>query len=45
MKVESCNREKAERFLALSEKLTSADFTPEIGREVFVELEALRNSI
>lgn len=45
MKAEGCDREKAERFFELSQILNSDDFTPEIGREVFAELEALRNSI
>jgi hypothetical protein len=45
MKVECCDREKAERFFSLSEKLIADDFTPEVGREVYAELEALRNSL
>ena len=45
MKVEHCDREKAEQFYVLSEKLIADDFTPEIGREVYAELEALRNSL
>ena len=45
MKVEKCDREKAERFFMLSQKLIADDFTPEIGREVFAELKELRNSL
>ena len=45
MKVEHCDREKAERFWTLSAKLVADDFTPEVGREVYAELEALRNSL
>ena len=45
MSVEHCDRNKAERFYVLSEKLVADDFTPEIGREVYAELEALRNSL
>lgn len=45
MKVERCDRETAERFYKLSKRLLSDDFTPEVGKEVFAELEALRNSL
>ena len=45
MKAEHCDREKAEQFCTLSEKLVADDFTPEVGRTVYAELEALRNSL
>lgn len=42
MKVEGCDRVKAERFYELSEMLTSDDFTPELGRQIYDELVELR---
>ena len=42
MKVERCSREDAERFYELSKMLTSKDFTPELGKKIYAELESLR---
>lgn len=42
MKVEGCDRVKAERFYELSEMLTSDDFTPELGKRIYTELVELR---
>ena len=39
---EKCTLEKAERFLELSEMLESEDFTPEVGKQAYKELENLR---
>lgn len=44
MEVERCDRAKAERFFELSKMLTSPNFTPEIGKEIYIELEALRTN-
>ena len=42
MKAEQCNREKAIRFFELSQMLVSDDFTSELGKQIYIELEALR---
>jgi hypothetical protein len=44
MKVERCDRATAEKFLALSKRLTSPDFTVEEGKLIYAELEALRRN-
>ena len=43
MEVEKCDCWKAMRFYELSKKLTSPDFTPEVGKQVYAELARLRS--
>ena len=42
MKAEQCDREKAIRFFELSQMLTSDDFTSELGKQIYIELNMLR---
>ena len=42
MKAEQCDREKAIRFFELSQMLMSDDFTSELGKQIYIELNMLR---
>ena len=44
MNIENCDRAKAERFFELSQMLKSDNFTPELGKQIYAELEELRNN-
>jgi hypothetical protein len=45
MKTEHCDRAKAKRFLELSNRMTSTDFTSELGKQIYLELETLRKTV
>ena len=44
MDIEKCTRETAIRFYELSLQLESPDFTPELGKKIYAELENLRKN-